>query len=328
MVHQHAESIRRAWQQNKIAVLMGGMSSERAISQKTGTAILQALLRKGYDAIGLDVDRSIASQLNNRGIQVAFIALHGALGEDGTIQGLLEVMGIPYTGSGVMASALAINKVATTKILCYHGVPTPPFQALLASDIACGNIPRPLSVPLPCVVKPAEEGSTIGISIVMRPEDMAAAFACACRYGREVLVEGFVNGREITLGVLEGRPLPPVEVRPKSGFYDFASKYTQGATEYLVPAPLAPETASIIGATAVAAFRALGCRGAARVDFMLSAEGQPFVLEVNTVPGMTETSLFPMAARQAGIDFDNLVETILFSAALDRQPCDEHGGGH
>jgi D-alanine-D-alanine ligase len=319
MDQQHMHNIRQAWQQKSIAVLMGGMSSEREISQKTGTAILQALLRKGYQAMAVDVDRNVGLTLREHGIQVAYIALHGSLGEDGTIQGLLEIMGIPYTGSGVLASALAINKVAAKKLFRYHGIMTPEFQSFQTAGISTADIQSRITTPLPFVVKPAEEGSTIGISIVSSRQDLPAALERACGYGAEVLVEAFITGREITVGVIDGRPLPPVEIRPKSGFYDFTSKYTKGKTEYLVPAPLDPAAAAVISDAAAAAYHALGCRGNARVDFILSAEGRPFVLEVNTIPGMTETSLLPMAAREAGIDFDTLVEMILWSATLDKR---------
>ena len=301
---------REKLKKKKIGVLMGGLSPEREISLKTGQAILKGLSEKDFQAIGIDVDREIPARLVEERIEVAFIALHGPWGEDGTIQGLLEVMGIPYTGSGVLASALAMNKAMAKKIFLYHRLPTPEFQVVVSGTRSTVSIAPPL------VVKPVCGGSTIGTSIVKSEKEIDDALQRAAYYGEEILLEQYVEGVDITVGVLNGEPLPVIQIVPKSGFYDYASKYTLGKTEYLIPAPL-PETitknAQDLG---VAAYQALGCRGAARVDFRLGEHGALTILEVNTIPGFTETSLLPMAAARVGIDFPSLAERVLLSARL------------
>jgi D-alanine-D-alanine ligase len=246
---------------------------------------------------------------------VAFIALHGRFGEDGTVQGLLEILGIPYTGSGVMASAVAMDKVTTKKILLYHELPTPAFDVFQRGIDKEAFLSRHRHFPL--VVKPAREGSTIGVSIVGNTKELRAGLESALAHDDLVLVEDFIQGLEVTVGVLEGEPLPIIQVVPKGGFYDFQAKYTAGQTEYLVPAPLEGALYERLQQVAVAAFRALGCAGAARVDFMVR-EREFYCLEVNTIPGMTETSLLPKAARQNGISFGELVQRILEGAALGK----------
>lgn len=298
---------------------MGGLSSEREISLRTGRAILGALQERRYQAIAFDVERSIAKKLRESAIDVAFIALHGMFGEDGAIQGLLEIMGIPYTGSGVFASALAMNKVAAKKIFMYHNLPTPAFTTVYREDVACAETAiKKITLSYPVIVKPAEEGSTIGVTIVRREEDMLPALHTAARYGREILVEEFICGREITVGILNDQALPIIEIIPRNGFYDFQAKYQKGETAYLFPDWLSPAQEQDIKATALNAFRALGCSGAARVDFMVNQNFQAFILEINTVPGMTETSLLPKAAARAGIGFADLVEQILWNAAVHK----------
>ncbi len=297
---------------------MGGMSSERDISLKTGNAILQALLGKHYEAIGIDVDRSVADTLEKAAVDIGFIALHGVLGEDGAIQGLLEIMGIPYTGSGVLASALAMNKVASKKLFCYHRLPTPGFQSFIATEDHAAEILMQISIALPLIIKPSEEGSTIGVSVVENQADLLPAIRTACRYGREILIEEFVHGREITIGIINGEALPAIEIAPKNGFYDFHAKYTRGETEYILPARLAEAQELAIRNLAVSAYCALGCSGAARADFIVNQKGGVFILEINTVPGMTETSLLPKACRHRGIEFPDLVEKILWGAALHK----------
>jgi D-alanine-D-alanine ligase len=301
---------KKVLKKKKIGVLMGGLSPEREISLKTGKAILKGLLEKDFQAVGIDVDRDIPVRLAEEKIEVAFIALHGPWGEDGTIQGLLEIMGIPYTGSSVLASALAMNKVMAKKIFLYHRLPTPEFQIVVSGTRSTISIAPPL------VVKPVCGGSTIGTSIVRSEKDIDEALQRAAYYGEEILVEKYVEGVDITVGVLNGEPLPVIQILPKSGFYDYASKYTPGKTEYLIPAPL-PETitkrAQDLG---VAAYQALECTGAARVDLLLSEQGELTILEINTIPGFTETSLLPMAAARIGIDFPSLTEQILLSARL------------
>ena len=301
---------RETLKKKKIGVLMGGLSPEREISLKTGKAILKGLLKKNFQAVGIDVDRDISARLVKEKIEVAFVALHGPWGEDGTIQGLLEVMGIPYTGSGVLASALAMNKAMAKKILLYHRLPTPEFQVVVSGARSTITIVPPL------VVKPVCGGSTIGTSIVRSKEDIAEALQNAAYYGEEILVEQFFEGVDITVGVLNGEPLPVIQIVPKTGFYDYESKYTPGKTEYLIPAPLPETITKRAQELSVAAYRALECTGAARVDLLLGEQGELTILEVNTIPGFTETSLLPMAASRVGIDFPSLTEQILLSARL------------
>lgn len=320
MKSTHADELRKQFHEKRIAVLMGGMSSERDISLKTGTAILNALQRRGYDAVSLDADRNIAENLKTNYIDIAFIALHGAFGEDGAVQGLLELLGIAYTGSSLLASAVSINKVATKKMLAYHGLPTPAFQVVSVRDGDVYGAVKSITLPIPFVVKPPEEGSTIGISIVTKNERIAEAVSLAAQYDCELLIEEFVKGRELTAAVLNGEPLPLVEIVAKNGFYDFEAKYhSQGTTQYVVAPEIGEELTLQIQKLAVETYSVLGCSGAARVDFLLTPDGKPSILEINTIPGMTETSLLPKAAGHAGIDFENLVEQILWSARLHKR---------
>jgi D-alanine-D-alanine ligase len=295
----------------KVGVLLGGVSPEREISLKTGKAILRALGEKGYQAAEIDVDLSVAEHLRERRIEVAFIALHGPLGEDGSVQGLLEMMGIPYTGSSVLASAVAMNKVMSKKVFCYHQLPTPRFQAFYY-----GRKHAEVTLVPPMVVKPACGGSTIGISIVQSHDELEGALREAATYDQEVLIEEYVEGVDITVGILNGECLPPIEIVPRSGFYDYESKYTPGKTEYMIPARLSRELTKHAQMLGLAAYNALHCTGAARVDFRLDNKEHLTILEVNTIPGLTETSLLPMAAAHAGLDFSGLVETILCAAQL------------
>lgn len=320
MAENTDEELRAQFLKKRIAVLMGGMSSERDISLKTGGAILHAMQGRGYTAVALDADRNIAESLKTNGVDVAFIALHGALGEDGTVQGLLELLGIAYTGSGVLASAVSINKVITKKILAYHGLPTPAFQVVFAGEGDVESAVKAITLPVPFVVKPPEEGSTIGISIVRDAAHIGKAVSLAAQYDREVLIEEFVKGRELTAAVLNGQPLPLVEIVAKDGFYDFEAKYhSQGTTRYVVAPEIGEEHTLLIQKLAMEAYAVLGCCGAARVDFLLTPDGRPCILEINTIPGMTETSLLPKAAGHAGIGFESLVEQILWSARLHKR---------
>jgi D-alanine-D-alanine ligase len=299
----------------KIGVMMGGLSREREISLRTGKAILRALTEKGYQALPIDVGLDIAETLIKEKIEVAFIALHGRFGEDGTIQGMLELMRIPYTGSGVLASALALHKIMAKKLFLCEKIPTPTYEVFQREEIE-KNPPRTASLPLPLVVKPAREGSTIGVSIVRKEEEWVPALKEAEKYDQEILVEEFMKGKEITVGILEDIPLPIIEIAPKSGFYDYHSKYTKGETEYIIPARIPREKYLYAQEMSLKAFQALGCSGCARVDLMTDEDGNPFVIDVNTMPGMTETSLLPKAAGYAGISFEDLVERILLRASL------------
>lgn len=299
----------------KIAVLMGGLSAEREISFKTGKAALKALLESGCDAVAVDVGLNLPAQLQAVEAELAFICLHGRYGEDGTVQGLLEMMQIPYTGSGVMSSSVAMDKVITKQILLYHEISTPGFVVYRAGDDQAAVLERCRHFPL--IVKPAREGSTIGISIVHDMAELEAGLAEALRHDDLILIEDFIQGAEVTVSVLNSEPLPIIQIVPKSGFYDYESKYTPGQTEYLLPAPLEAVIYNRLQEVSVDACRALSCRGAARVDFMVR-EREFFCLEVNTIPGMTETSLLPKAAAEAGVSFNELVMQILEDAALNK----------
>ena len=299
----------------KIGVLLGGLSTEREISLKTGTAALNALRELGYDAVAIDAGTDLPEQLRQSGVEVAFIALHGRFGEDGRVQGLLEMMQIPYTGSGVMASSIAIDKVVTKQLLLFHELPTPGFDFIRPGDSIADLQARCQQLPL--IVKPSREGSTIGITIARTAEVLQQGIAAAAELDGTVLVEEFIDGDELTVSVLNGKALPIIKIVPKSGFYDYQAKYFSGDTAYLLPAPIDAEVYQQVQRDAEAAYRALGCRGAARVDFMLR-EREYYCIEVNTIPGMTETSLLPKAAAAAGIDFPQLVEMLLDDADLDK----------
>jgi len=299
----------------KIGVLMGGLSREREISLKTGTAILKALTGKGYNSFSIDVGHDIAEVLIREKIECAFVALHGRFGEDGTIQGMLELMKIPYTGSGVLASALAMHKILSKKIFLYEKIPTPSYEVSSREEIERDRKTK-ISLPLPVVVKPAREGSTIGVSIVQKEEELLPALKRAGECDEEILVEAFIKGKEITVGILGDIPLPIIEIAPRSGFYDYRSKYTKGETQYIIPARLSKERSIEAQVVSLKASKALGCSGCVRVDAMVDQEGNPFIIDVNTMPGMTETSLVPQAAQHAGIPFDDLAERILLGASL------------
>jgi len=299
----------------KIGVLMGGLSGEREVSLRTGAAVLQSLLRQGFCASGIDAGRDLAGKLLQEGIECAFIALHGRYGEDGAVQGLLELMGIPYTGSGVRASSVAMDKLTTKELLLFHELPTPGYSVFRKGQEMEALIGSRRHYPL--VVKPAREGSTIGISIVRGPEELETGLTEALKHDDLILIEEFIEGIELTVGVLDGEALPVIQVVPKGGFYDYHAKYTQGQTSYLVPAPIEALMYRKVQDIAAKACFHLGCRGAARVDFMVR-ERECFCLEVNSIPGMTPTSLLPKAAAEAGMDFDALCLRILAGAGLNK----------
>jgi D-alanine-D-alanine ligase len=299
----------------KIGVLMGGLSREREISLRTGKAVLRALSEKGYNAYSIDVGHDITELLIKEKIEYAFIALHGRFGEDGTIQGMLELMKIPYTGSGVLASALALHKIMAKKLFLCEKIPTPSFEVFYRQEIEKGPI-RNISLTFPLIVKPAREGSTIGVSIIRTEEELLLGLKEAGKYDEEILAEEFMKGKEITVGILEDISLPVIEIVPKSGFYNYHSKYTKGETQYIIPARIPREKYLYAQEISLKAFRALGCSGCVRVDLMTDEHGDPFVTDVNTMPGMTEISLLPQAASYAGIPFEDLVERILLGASL------------
>ncbi len=297
----------------KIGVLMGGMSSEREVSLRSGEAVLLALRERGYRAEPIYVDRELDLVLRQTSIDVAFIALHGRYGEDGCVQGLLETMGIPYTGSDVLASALAMDKVKAKELFRLHNLPTPAYHVMERSD-EIDALEAHGDFGYPAVVKPVHEGSSVGVEIVETPAQLVAACERAFQFDDEVLIERFIAGQEVSVAVLGDRPLGAVEITPRAGFYDYANKYTRGATEYCIPPRLSPERYRGVLAQATRAHAALGCAGATRVDLMISESGNEYVLEVNTVPGMTPTSLLPKIADAAGIPFEELCEMILMGA--------------
>ncbi len=299
----------------KIGVLLGGLSAEREISFKTGHAALRALETLGYNAVAIDVTTHLPQQLSDAGIDIAFVALHGRFGEDGRVQGLLEMLQIPYTGSGVMASSVAIDKVMTKQQFLLHDIATPKFDFMRSGDSMEDLLGRCQELPL--IIKPSREGSTIGITIAETVEALNDGVGLAAKLDGTVLVEEFIAGSELTVSVVNGQAMPIIQIVPKSGFYDYQSKYTTGATEYLIPAPVDSDLTQKIQNAALKACQILGCRGAARVDFMLG-DDNCYCIEVNTIPGMTETSLLPKAAQAAGIDFPQLVEMILLDAGLDK----------
>ena len=348
----------------KVAVLMGGTSPEREISIRTGTGVSKALLALGHEVALLDTGTGkllkggelraalakssgspagfsalapavIPPSATNAGlellvhglsreVELCFVALHGGDGENGTLQALLDLARVPYTGSGVLASALAMDKAISKRIFVHEGVPTPEWVERWAPedpaqpwnpDLEDEEIERLGGFPV--IVKPNDQGSTVGITVVGSCADLKPALHLARRFGRLALIERFVPGREVTVSVLEDRPLPVVEIIPEGGFYDYEHKYTAGASRYECPAAFPPETTERLLTLGLRACRALRTRGVARVDFRMDEAGTPFCLEVNTVPGMTETSLVPKAAAAAGMSYEDLVRTIVDSAPIE-----------
>lgn len=314
----------------KIGVLLGGASAERDVSLRSGTAVYNALKGLGYNAVPIDAGADICGVLQKEAIDLAFLVLHGGWGEDGSIQGMLEVLGIPYTGSGVLASALAMDKEASKKAFIYHGVPVPPFEVIdkksagrhgdaeTSPALPFSHSPG-LSFSLPWVVKPATEGSSLGVSIIKDKNDFTQALEKAFTFGSRALVEKYIEGREVQIGILNDKILGGVEVRPSLEFYSYEAKYTAGLTEYILPPALESGVYKKACSKALAAHIALGCKGSTRVDLRIDKEGSPFVLEVNTIPGMTETSLLPKIAQHAGFDFPGLIEEILRGVVSEGQ---------
>jgi D-alanine-D-alanine ligase len=301
----------------KIGVLMGGLSSERDVSLSSGNAILKALREKGYDAVSVDVGRDVAERIRKAGVEVAFNGLHGKFGEDGAIQGLLEFTGIPYTGSGILASAMGMNKIISKTVFKAYGLHVGPFMVVSADDKDSLKAAQD-TIGFPLVVKPSSEGSSVGVSVVSTGEELAPAVKLALSYDREVLIEHYISGMEVQVGILGERALGAIEIVPKDVFYSYKAKYEQGMSEHFFPARV-PEAAYKRTLDAgLAAHRSLGCRGYSRVDFIIDAAGTPYILEVNTLPGMTATSLLPDIARGVGMSFPDLVEEIL-RLAIEKQ---------
>ncbi len=292
----------------RVAVLFGGKSAERAVSLKSGAAVLEALQSAGVDAFGIDVGDDFLQRLTSERIDRAFIVLHGRGGEDGSMQGLLECAGIPYTGSGILASALAMDKLRTKRVWLSLGLPTP-AHATLASEEDCHAAAAELGFPL--FVKPAHEGSSIGMAKVADVEALIDAWKDASRYDSQVLVEQVIDGPEYTVAMLRGQVLPPIGLGTPHTFYDYDAKYLANDTQYRIPCGLSADKEAELKALTARACEAVGTQGWARADVMQDANGQFWLLEVNTVPGMTDHSLVPMAARAAGLDFQQLVLAIL-----------------
>lgn len=292
----------------RVAVLYGGVSAEREVSLKSGRAVLGALQDAGVAAFGIDVGPDVLEQLARERIDRAFIVLHGRGGEDGSMQGLLECARIPYTGSGILASSLAMDKLRTKQVWLSLGLPTP-RHAVLGSEADCRLAADTLGFPL--IVKPAHEGSSIGMAKVADVDELITAWRAACTYDPQVLVEQWIQGPEFTVGMLRGEVLPPIGLGTPHTFYDYDAKYLASDTQYRIPCGLSPEKEEELRSLTAQACAAVGVRGWARVDVMQDAEGRFWLLEVNTVPGMTDHSLVPMAARAAGLDFQQLVLAIL-----------------
>jgi D-alanine-D-alanine ligase len=295
-------------QHGKVAVLYGGRSAEREISLKSGTAVLTALLKNGVDAQPFDPAEQDLYKLLEGGFKRAFIALHGRFGEDGTMQGALELMNIPYTGSGVLASALAMDKWRSKLVWQAAGLPVPAYEMLDAASDLDATVER---LGLPLFIKPANEGSSVGISKVKKASEMRAAYAEAAKHDKLVIAEAFIGGGEYTVAILGEQALPVIKIEPANEFYDYEAKYLRNDTRYLCPSDLSQEKEAEMQRLALHSFELIGGAGWGRVDFLMDDAGQPYLLEINTVPGMTDHSLVPMAARQAGISFEQLVLTIL-----------------
>lgn len=314
-----ADSV-KAMKQKHIAVVVGGPSSEAEVSRSTGNAILKALLSKGYDAEAIElVPHQLVETLKKKNIDVVFNALHGRYGEDGVLQGLCEMMGMPYTGPGVMASAVGMSKVMSKCAFQGAGIPTAPFAYYFSSqdmeDIA-RNIQGRFS--LPVVIKSSAQGSTIGTVIVTESSQLMPALKEAFQYGPAIIAESFLDGEEFTVAVMNDMAMPVIQIVSSTGRYDYYSKYTPGVTEHLCPAPISNVLTEKMQNLALQVFHLCQCHGVARVDIMTNSQGEPFVLEINTVPGMTETSLVPDAAQAMGLSFEDLCEKILLEASVGK----------
>ena len=306
----------------RVGVIMGGSSGERDVSLRSGSAVAKALANRGHDVVRIVLsdggDPGLA--IRRSGIDVAFLALHGRLGEDGCVQGLCELYGIPYTGSSVLASALAMDKVKAKELFRLHNLPTPPYYTLSAKDDLAALEELHGSFGFPVIVKPRGEGSSLGVTRATNLDELRVAVAAALELDEIALVERFVTGKEVQVGILNGRVLGAIEVAPKKGFYDYESKYTPGMTEYFMPARLSPTRYRGVLNLADRAARALGCSGPCRVDLLVTRGENEYVLEVNTLPGMTATSLLPQSAAAVGIAFPDLCDRICRTARAEHSP--------
>ena len=308
----------------RVAVLCGGLSAEREVSLRSGAQVIRGLCERGHQAEAVEMDADAWERLRRGGYDSVFIALHGRLGEDGTVQGMLELLGLPYTGSGVLASALAIDKTRTNHLLAAEGLAVPEFEEVAGEDVDGDEVERLVDrYGLPLVVKPVREGSTLGLTIARDVDEVASGLVLARRYDRRVMLQRFVSGVEVTVGVLatpEPVALPTLEILYDNETYDYDAKYTAGKSRHIIPARIPDPAREAVATAAGRAFRALGCEGMARVDFIVDEAWTPWVLEVNTIPGLTEVSLLPDAAQAAGIGFGELCERLV------RHSVERHSG--
>lgn len=302
----------------KICVLCGGRSSERDVSLRSGKRVFESLKKQGFNVISMDLEEDLVSKLRKKKVDIVFIMLHGSPGEDGTVQGLLEIAGIPYTGSKVLASALAMDKIASKRIWEACGIPTPKYILIDAKDIESEVKRIKSQFPFPLVVKPIAEGSSVGVAIIKDPQELDKILKETTEKHKDVFIEEYIKGQEVTVGVLgkdeDLRALPILELVPKGEFYDYHAKYTEGMTEFILPARLSRPLYQKTQEIALAAHKSLGCYGWSRVDILVGKDHVPYVHDVNTIPGMTEKSDLPAEAAHAGISFDELVVRILESA--------------
>lgn len=298
---------------------MGGRSGERDISLRSGKRVFESLQKQGFNVISLDLTDDLIAQLKKHQVDIVYNILHGRWGEDGTVQGMLEIANIPYTGSKVLASALAMHKLAAKKIFESTGIPTPHYAEINArTDIKQEAARIKKTFPFPLIIKPVSEGSSLGVSLIKKKDDLARTLVSTVKEYQDIFVEQYIEGQEVTVGVIgrdeDLQALPILELVPRNDFYDYEAKYTQGMTEFILPARLTKQLTKKTQAVALAAHRALGCYGVSRVDFIIAKDGTPYVTEVNSLPGMTDQSDLPAEAAEAGISFDQLVVKILASA--------------
>ena len=306
----------------KIGVIMGGSSRERDVSLRSGRKVLESLKRQGFEAVEFQMDNNLPYELKNNKIDIAFIALHGSIGEDGSVQGLLEILGIPYTGSGVLSSALALNKIISKKIWQYEKIPTPPFFEIDIEDSLENQAEQILKdLKLPVVIKPASEGSSIGVTIVREDEKLVPILKKTIIEFRNVFIEKFIEGKEVTVGILGAtdklRVLPILELKPKTGTYDYRAKYTKGLTEFVIPAQIPEKLYKMTQDIALKAYKSLHCSDFSRVDIIIDGT-IPWVHDLNTIPGLTELSDLPAQAEASGISYDQLILEILSYAAINK----------
>ena len=306
----------------KIGVIMGGSSRERDISLRSGKKVLESLKRQGFEATELQMGEHLPYELKNSKIDIAFIALHGGIGEDGTIQGLLEVLGLPYTGSGVLSSALSMNKVVSKKIWQYEKIPTPPFLEIDIEENLETQAEQILKdLKLPVIVKPVREGSSIGVEVVREKRELVPVLRKTIIEFRNIFVEKFIEGKEVTVGILgmgdKLRALPVLELRPKTGIYDYKAKYTKGFTEFIIPAEIPEKLYKVSQDVALKAHKSLYCCGFSRVDIIVDGTN-PWVHDLNTIPGLTEPSNLPAQAQASGLSYDELILEILSYASINK----------